>query len=128
MNINEIQSELKMDNFYFAECSISRTSSIESGSLNIELDKEIEELDKASNYYCVKLTLTIGKESGDLSVKVVAIATFSMDNQDADLVRSIMNTNAVAIMFPFIRSQVSLLTTQPGLTPIVLPPINTSKL
>jgi preprotein translocase subunit SecB len=30
-------------------------------------------------------------------------------------------------MFPFIRSQVTLLTTQPGMTPIVLPPINTAK-
>ena len=33
----------------------------------------------------------------------------------------------VAIMFPFIRSQITLLTTQPGMTPIVLPPINTTK-
>jgi cysteine sulfinate desulfinase/cysteine desulfurase-like protein len=40
---------------------------------------------------------------------------------------SIIKTNTVAIMFPFIRSQVTLLTTQPGMTPIVLPPINTTK-
>ena len=40
---------------------------------------------------------------------------------------NIVKTNTVAIMFPFIRSQVTLLTTQPGMTPIVLPPINTTK-
>lgn len=62
-----------------------------------------------------------------MNVKVIASAKFSMDNDDIDLVRSIMDTNAVAIMFPFVRSQVSLLTTQPGMTPVVLPPINTAK-
>ena len=41
---------------------------------------------------------------------------------------SIINTNTVAIMFPFIRSQVTLLTSQPGMIPIILPAINTQKL
>ena len=50
----------------------------------------------------------------------------------ADLQRNITKTDeheydVELIMFPFIRSQVTLLTTQPGMTPIVLPPINTTK-
>lgn len=40
---------------------------------------------------------------------------------------AIINANTVAIMFPFIRSQVTLLTSQPGMTPIVLSAINTQK-
>ena len=40
---------------------------------------------------------------------------------------AIRNANTVAIKFPFIRSQVTLLTSQPGMTPIVLPAINTQK-
>ena len=125
MDINKMKSDLKMENFHFVECSITRNSIIEKGSLSFDLKKEISELDNGS--YNVTLTLTITKEQGDLSVKVVASALFFMDNSDVELVRSIMETNTVAIMFPFIRSQVSLLTTQPGLTPIVLPPINTAK-
>ena len=39
----------------------------------------------------------------------------------------IIKKNTVAIMFPFVRSQISLLTTQPDMVPIVLPPINTAK-
>ena len=39
-----------------------------------------------------------------------------------------MKKNTVAIMFPFIRSQVSILTTQPGMIPIVMPPININAL
>ena len=125
MDINKMKSELKMDDFHFVECSIKRKAVIENGALSFDLQKEIHELEDGS--YSVILTFTIGKEKADLVVKVVAAAQFRMDNDDVELVRSIMETNTVAIMFPFIRSQVSLLTTQPGMTPIVLPPINTAK-
>lgn len=36
--------------------------------------------------------------------------------------------NAVAIMFPFLRSQISLQTSQPNLKPLILPPVNINKL
>ena len=32
--------------------------------------------------------------------------------------------NTVAILFPYIRSQISLMTTQPGMHPIIIPPMN----
>lgn len=125
MDINKMKSDLKMENFHFLECSVFRKDSIENGVLSFDLKKEINELEDGSYY--VVLTLTVSKEKGDLRVKVIAAATFSMENDDVELVRSIMDTNTVAIMFPFMRSQVSLLTTQPDMTPIVLPPINTAK-
>ena len=54
-------------------------------------------------------------------------AHFVYEAETYEKEESIIKTNTVAIMFPFIRSQVTLLTTQPGMTPIVLPPINTTK-
>ncbi len=125
MDINKMKSDLKMDNFYFLECSILRHEVIENGSLSLDLEKRITKVSDDS--YSVVLTLNINKEKGDLKVKVVAAATFSIQNDDDELVKSIIEKNTIAIMFPFIRSQVSLLTTQPGMTPIVLPPINTAK-
>ncbi|MBE6638897.1 MAG: preprotein translocase subunit SecB [Ruminococcaceae bacterium] len=125
MDINKMKSDLRMENFHFVECSVSRSAIIENGSLSFDLNKEINELENGD--YSVVLTLTIHKENNDLNVRVVAAAMFSMDSDDVELIRSIMETNTVAIMFPFIRSQVSLLTTQPGMIPIVLPPINTAK-
>ena len=125
MDINKMKSDLKMENFHFVECSITRDEIIENGPLEFDLQKEINELEDGS--YIVVLTLIVKKEKNDLNVKVVASARFSIDSEDVDVIRTLMNTNTVAIMFPFIRSQVSLLTTQPGMTPIVLPPINTAK-
>ena len=120
-----MQSELIMRDFYFSECSIIRNEKIKGEKLNIDLKKEITE--QQSNLFEVKLILTIDKPGEDMQLKVVANATFQMDNDDKELVKSIIQTNTVAIMFPFIRSQISLLTTQPGMSPIVLPPINTEK-
>lgn len=37
---------------------------------------------------------------------------------------TIIQQNAVAIVMPYIRSEVSLLTAQPGLETVVLPPFN----
>ena len=36
----------------------------------------------------------------------------------------LIERNTLAIMFPYFRSYVSTLTTQPGMTPIVLPAMN----
>ncbi len=126
MDINKIASDLRMENFYFAECFVKRNPNVENGRLSIDLSKDVCKLE--NNRYTVTLTLNIEKDNEDLCVKVVAVATFSIDNNnDSELIGSVIETNTVAIMFPFIRSQVSLLTTQPGMMPIVLPPINTAK-
>lgn len=124
MDIDKMKSELKMNNLFFPQCTIERKAVVESGEMNLNLKKEIKEIENGC--FVVTLTLSISKDQ-ELNVKVVAEATFSMDNEDKEFVRNIMNNNTVAIMFPFIRSQVSLLTTQPGMAPIIVPPINIEK-
>lgn len=58
----------------------------------------------------------------DLNVEVVGV--FGVSEEDIKQFKP----NAVAIMFPFLRSQISLLTTQPDMIPVVLPAININKL
>lgn len=126
MNIERIKSDLVMRDLYFPECSVKRESEITSEQLNIDISKDITP--KSDAEYDVTVTVCIDKPHKDLEVKVVARATFAFAHSDPKLVAEIIRSNTVAIMFPFIRSQVSLLTTQPGLTPVILPPINTAKL
>ena len=57
----------------------------------------------------------------------VANAKFLFEADSYEREKTIIEKNTIAIMFPFVRSQVSLLTTQPNMVPIVLPPINTAK-
>ncbi len=48
-------------------------------------------------------------------------------NREGDNIEKFLS-NAVAIMFPFLRSQISLQTSQPNLKPLLLPAININKL
>ena len=67
-------------------------------------------------------------ESFNLSLQAVArfeIDAKTLTEQEKNI---ILKRNTIAIIFPFIRSQVSLLTTQPGITPVMLQPIDVDKL
>lgn len=126
MDIEKVKSDLVMRRLFFPECSVNRAVDIVSEHISVDIAKSIECI--GDGEYDVTVTVNVTKAANDLQVHVVAKATFFYDNPDKGLVKKIVEMNTVAIMFPFIRSQVSLLTTQPGLTPIILPPINTAKL
>lgn len=124
MDINEIKSILTMENLYFSKCTIERGPSIQNGKLNVDLSKRIERIDE--HKYNIELSLSINNE--DLHLVVIANAHFLYGGEDYSKEDAIVHTNTIAIMYPYVRSQVTLMTSQPGMTPIVLPPINTSKL
>ena len=126
MNIERIKSDLRMRDLYFPECFVKRNAQIANGELNIDVSRHVAK--KTDNDYDVTVTVRIDKETKDLEVYVAACATFYIDHPNPIEVETLIKTNTVAIMFPFIRSQVSLITTQPGMVPVVLPPINTARL
>lgn len=123
MDINQLRSNLKMDNFYFKDYSFRRDAIIKNGEYKVDLKKDIRKLD--DHVFEVEVTTSIEKD--DMNMILVANATFTFEADDYTSEESVIDANTVAIMFPFIRSQVTLMTSQPGMTPIVLPPINTRK-
>ena len=123
MDINKIKSNLQMKNFYFSNCSFIRGAIVEDGEFNMNLQKEISSI--GNHEYRVVLITSVEKE--DMRLELIAQADFLYESDDYSREEAIINANTVAIMFPFIRSQVTLLTSQPGMTPIVLPAINTQK-
>lgn len=126
MNIEQIKSDLNMRDLHFTECSVKRNAHIGSQKISIDISRDIAQ--HSENEYEVTVKVYIEEENHDLEVLVVAKATFCIDCADSHLAEKVIRTNTVAIMFPFIRSQISLLTTQPNMAPIVLPPINTMRL
>lgn len=126
VDINSIKSNVCMENFYFSECSVTREPEIKDGNLNMELNHESEKLEE--HKYRITLSFIAFKDSNDLNVKVVAKAIFSYNSDNYDNEDDIIKKNTVAIMFPFIRSQVSLMTSQPNMKPVVIPAINATKL
>lgn len=124
MNINSIKSDLKMRDLYFPECSFLREKELKNGELSANLEKNIDKI--SDHVYDVTLSLEVTKE--DMKVKVIAKATFVFEADDYSEEDEVINVNTVAIMFPFIRSEVTLITSQPGMQPIILPAINTTKM
>ena len=91
-------------------------------NLNVLIgENEVQNLNKVS------ITLSIIKEAEyDLTVK---ISGFFEINETGNLKKEeLLKKNAVAILMPFIRSQVSILTAQPETESLILPVFNISKL
>ncbi len=69
-----------------------------------------------------KITIgIIGNKKDEYTVEVQASGLFEYEG---DATESIIQQNAVAIVMPYVRSQLTLLTSQPGVEPIVMPPFN----
>lgn len=124
MDINQIKSSLRMDNLYFKEYSFNRKNKIMDGEYKISIQKSIRKT--GDHTYNIEMQTNVDKE--DMNLQLIAAAEFIYEAEDYSKEESIVNSNTVAIMFPFIRSQITLMTSQPGMVPIILPPIDTSKL
>lgn len=75
-----------------------------------------------------RVTVQVVAERKGVYVAKVQISGFcsideSLENKDV-----LLNSNAVAILFAYVRSQLTLLTAQPGTEPIVLPVMNIAKM
>lgn len=64
----------------------------------------------------------------DEYVAKVQISGFCSIDENLENKDAILNNNAVAILFAYVRSQLTLLTSQPGTSPIVLPVMNIAKM
>ena len=115
----EYTSPLKMQKLLIAESSFKRSEeSLRNLGVDVRINRKIE--DAGTNTYKIILELFMHGEEGKLDISVKCIAYFETLQNNISLIEK----NAVAIMFPYLRSYVTNITSQPGMLPIVLPPIN----
>ena len=122
MNIEEMKSNLQMKNLYFSRCTFERSDSLDKGEIEMTLAKRINKT--GEHEYDVALKLNAGK--ADMQLEIVANAVFVYEADSYEDEQEIIEHNTVAIMFPYVRSQATLMTSQPGMQPIIVPPINTT--
>lgn len=81
--------------------------------------------------YKITLTLT-GRKEKEYHIEIVLTGFFKFDETDniipEEVKNDVISKNTVAIMMPYLRSQVSLLTAQPDVDSVVLPPFNINKM
>ena len=120
MNIKtDYESPLVLKTIIITEGHFKRNEdSLENLELKIGVSHDVERLSERE--YKITLELNVADPEEKLSVFVKGMAIFETKQENQMLIER----NTLAIMFPYFRSYVSTLTTQPGMTPIVLPAMN----
>jgi len=126
--VDSINSVLKLKAIVFDKIEFQRkgfkNNNNPSFTINVQIGRN-----KEDDY---KVTLTINADKEDeyfLSISLSGFFNIEDDkNIDSSLKRDLINKNAVAILMPYLRSEVTLLTSQPEMDSIVLPPFNINKL
>ena len=129
----EVKSKLEMLDLYFSAYSFKRNKKQEINSANsIETTFKINYAEKKDDRNQVKIEIeTIVKDKNEcfeLNLSTVAFFRLDRDKIDEKVAEFVLKKNTVAIMMPYIRCQVSLLTTQPGMNPVLLQPIDINAL
>ncbi|HCQ3487930.1 TPA: protein-export chaperone SecB [Staphylococcus aureus] len=102
-------------------------NSIKNNKLKPKLECNVLRSKEEKTKFNIRLNIEIGDENFinyDFFVSVSIIGDFETDeNIDSDLV-----PNAIAILFPYLRSLISDLTSKGNKKPLILPPINVNDL
>lgn len=120
-DLSQAKSVLRMDSLYFEDISFKRVA-LPHDENGTRLDFEVTGPITDGEKFTMILKLQVFGED-KYKLDVTLHGDFSVPEGCADEIER-LKTNAVAIMFPFLRSEITLLTSQPDVAPIVLPPIN----
>ena len=127
--LQKSESVLVAKKIYIEDMNFQRTTVV-SGTVRLtksSIGKNIETIDE-NDYKCsLAYKMSDDEDSTSLEIVVSGIFEFKAD-LEPDLKEVIITKNTMAILFPYLRSQVTLLTAQPDIEPVVLPPININAL
>ena len=121
---------LQMDELYFSSFDFEQSREDSNTEYDVSFHIEYAKNKKDSAKFRVMIRTAVENKTGSVRIRLDTVGIFTIENfeLDRDLNERILKANTVAIMFPYIRSQISLLTTQPGLHPVMLPPMNINAL
>lgn len=126
-DIKNKKSSLQLEKIIVEDLSFKRLSTegtkIENDS-EISFSKQLNQIEE--NLY--KVTVGVHINSDNICNINITMAGFFRLEEDSALGKSLLLTNTVAILFPYIRSQLTLLTSQPGFDSVILPVMNINAL
>ena len=116
---SKYESHLRLEKIEIVESNFrKKDESIEHLELGVQVERSLKKI--SDKVFEVLLETTVSDEDEKVFVNVKGKAIFSTEQENMD----ILEKNMIAIMFPYIRSYISIITTQPGMNPIVLPAMN----
>lgn len=125
---NSVTSSLILQRLVYDKIEFERKGFKNDKKLKFKIQIQIGVGDE--NEYKVTLIFE-GDKEGEYHFLVSLSGFFRIDNKDAledKRIEDLINKNAVAILMPYLRSEVTLLTAQPETDSVVLPPFNINKM
>ena len=126
--IKKSVSALIMKSVYIENMHFKRRALVVSyENTDMDVQRTVERLEDGS--FKVTLTMTIEDKQEDFVLGVTVCGIFTLEDEtDETIKKASIAKNTVAILFPYLRSQITLLTSQPDMKPIVLPAVNINSL
>lgn len=128
--MNDNQCKIQMLDLYFSKYSFNHERRKEDTeySTSFKIEYAINSGDDTKVKVTIDTAITNSSETVKLDLQTVGVFQIDKNNIDEETYEHLIKANTIAIIFPFIRSQISLLSTQPGMMPIIIPPININAL
>lgn len=130
--MNPIASEIQFRGYRVLNARYSvNNAKIEKGQkIKLEPSFMRQIQSKGNDLYSLTLGVEVGSESDDGSLpffaKVEMEGLFRVP--ESDNVNTIMEVNGTAILFPYLRSTLTMLTSVANITPVILPTINLARM
>lgn len=121
---------LQLKDLYFEKCEFSQTRTDDNSDYNSSFQITYALNSKDESDVKVTIDTTVSNETNSISVLLRTVGIFKLEKGDLEqeTYDHLLKANTAAILFPYVRSQISLLTTQPGIKPVIIPPININAL
>lgn len=120
---------LKLYKLYFDKIEFIRKGGKNDNTPQFSLSTVVTE-STDGELYKVEVKLS-GEKEQEYTTEIIIIGIFSVSSENgisSEVKKSLITMNAVAILLPYLRSEMSLLTAQPETDSVVLPPINVKAL
>ena len=128
-NDDSIYSVLKLDKLVFDKIDFKRVGFKNNNELELNFQSNIAQKQGTDIY---RITLILGGNKPDEYSFEISLTGFFVIEESRDITPELKNDlvsrNAIAILMPYLRSEVSLLTAQPGMECVVLPAFNINKM
>jgi preprotein translocase subunit SecB len=125
------KSSLVLQSLLFEKIKFERKGIKNDNELKISFKVQVGRRGNDNNdLYGVTLSLS-GEKQDEYVVDISLLGVFKINDTDElneKMRLDLINKNAVAILMPYMRSELTLLTAQPGTESVVLPPFNVNNM
>ena len=121
----DYKSVLNLEKLVFDKIHFERLGFKNDNQLNYRFESNIAKKNDGEIYRVTLIYRGNKEDEYSMEISLTGFFSFQTDEDISDETKSqLVNVNAVSILMPYLRSQISLVTAQPEMDCVVLPPFN----